>query len=278
MEIELGKLILFGKKNFIIKEEDPNYIKFIIYRYEGFRNNNSSLIIDFSLKYKSRELTYEEKDEIKQFLKDKNIINLEKQKINKVKEIEDMYFSLQTLLFYFYKENFELNDTIDKIISQLPDYIIICIQLKNMFHNFNNFCVDSFLSIFEFFEFLSFSQIRKNLNKEYKASINKDIQKNIYNYYLNNKNGIILAANNFIDALRKLISRNLSGKRSDNEVNENIKLKDYIIKEEFWNKDPTSDEQLNEAIEDIFKKFDINVGQCLSLFDCLNKDNKVIFT
>ena len=63
-----------------------------------------------------------------------------------------------------------------------------------------------------------------------------------------NKNGLILVSYNFIDAIRKLISRYLSGKRSENEIDEKKKLKDYITKEEFWDRDPTSDEQLNNAI------------------------------
>ena len=130
----------------------------------------------------------------------------------------------------------------------------------------------SILKIFEFFEYLCFTQIRNNLNIEYKANIDKNLQTEIYDYYLNNKNGLILVSYNFIDAIRKLISRNLSGKRSENEINENIKLKDYITKEEFWDRDPTSDEQLNNAIEDFFNKFDISVGQRLSLYDCLNKN------
>ena len=102
------------------------------------------------------------------------------------------------------------------------------------------------------------------------------MQDKIYNYYKNDNNGIILISNNFIDAIRKLISRYLSGKRSENEINENIKLKEYIVKEELWDRDPTSDEDLNNAIEDFFNKFEISVGQCLSLYDCLNKNNKNI--
>ena len=144
-----------------------------------------------------------------------------------------------------------------------------------MFDIYNHFCVDTILKIFEFFEYLCFSQIRNNLNIEYKAIIEKDIQKKIYDYYIKDKNGLILVSYNFIDAIRKLISRNLSGKRSENEINENIKLKDYITKEEFWDRDPTSDEQLNNAIEDFFNKFDISVGQSLSLYDCLNKNDNI---
>ena len=100
MEIELGKILLVGKKQFIIKEDDKNYLNFITYRFEGFRNNKSSIITEFNAKYKSRELTQQEKEDILRFLSVNNIINLETHKIRKTKELENIYFSLQTLIFY----------------------------------------------------------------------------------------------------------------------------------------------------------------------------------
>ena len=80
MEIELGKILLLDKKFFITKEDNSNYLKFIIYRYEGFRNNNSSIIIDFKLKYKERKLNKEEKDEINNYLIEKKIWILKNKK------------------------------------------------------------------------------------------------------------------------------------------------------------------------------------------------------
>ena len=54
-------------------------------------------------------------------------------------------------------------------------------------------------------------------------------------------------------------------------------MKKFIVKEELWNRDPNSDKDLNDALEDFFKQFDITVGQSLSLFNCHNKNNKTMF-
>ena len=54
-------------------------------------------------------------------------------------------------------------------------------------------------------------------------------------------------------------------------------MKDRIIMEELWGKDPTTDEQLNSAIEEFFKNFNIKIGECLSLFDCLNQDSQIMY-
>ena len=270
MEIELGKILLIGNKLFITKEEDSNYLNFITYRYEGFRSNKSSIIIEFNAKYKSRELTQQEKDEIIRYLNDKNIIDADSNRIRKRKELENIYFSLQTLLFYIFKENFELENSVNDIINQLPEFIFICKELKDFFNRYNYFCVDLMIKLFEYFEILCFDNIRQNLNEEYKQQINEEMRNLILNYILNNKDGRLLISKNFPEALRKLISRYLAGKRSDNEIDEKKELKYYIIQEDLWENDPSKDEELQKAIDLFFADFPLVVGQCLSLYDLLN--------
>ena len=80
-------------------------------------------------------------------MNDKKIINTKKNEIKKIKELENMYFSLQTLLFYIFKENFEISESINNIIYKLPDYVIICKELRDMFQEYNNFCVNCILKI-----------------------------------------------------------------------------------------------------------------------------------
>ena len=270
MEIELGKILLIGKKQFITKEEDKNYLNFVTYRFEGFRNNKSSIIIEFREKYESKELIQQEKDDILRYLNSQNIINISNMKIKKMKELENIYFSLQTLLFYIYKENFEIIKPINDIINELPEYICICEQLKNFFNIYQNFGINSILKIFENIESLCFEVIRQNLNEEYKKVIKNPFQNQIKNYINNNKNGIILIAKNFPDALRKLISRYLAGKRSDMEIDEKKELKYYVAQEDLWENDPSRDEQLQNALDEFFINFQLTVGQCLALYDLLH--------
>ena len=279
MEIELGKLFLFGKKKFITKEENRNnYLNFITYRFEGFRNNKSSIITEFNAKYQSKELSQHEKEEILRFLNSKNIINIDTHKIRKMKDLEDIYFSSQTLLFYIFKEDFKINKSINDIIVQLPEYIFICKELKNFFNIYQNFCVDSILKFFENIEVLCFGTIRQNLNEEYKNKIDLEMQNQIINYVSNNKNGIILISKNFSEAIRKLISRYLAGKRSENEINEEQELKLYIVvKEDLWDTDPSKDEELQKILEEFFGYFPLKVGQSLALYDLLNYDNKILY-
>ena len=66
----------------------------------------------------------------------------------------------------------------------------------------------------------------------------------------------------------------MSGKRSENEIDEKKELKLYIVKEELWDTDINNDENLNIAIDNFFNKFNINVGKSFDLFDCLTKAAK----
>ena len=278
MEIELGKIFIFGKKKFITKEDNGNnYLKFITYRFEGFRSNKSSIISEFNAKYKSRELPQHTKDDILRFLHKTNIINIDNHQIRKIKELENIYFSSQNLLFYIFKEDFPINKSISDIIVQLPEFIYICQELKNFFEINKNLCVDSILKFFENIEVLCFWTIRQNLNEEYKCKIDEKIQNQIINYVSNQKNGIILISKNFSEAIRKLISRYLAGKRSENEINEDQELKLYITKEDLWENDPSKDEELQKSLEEFFGHFPIKISQSLALYDLLNYDNKILY-
>ena len=99
----------------------------------------------------------------------------------------------------------------------------------------------------------------------------------IKSYFAIKKNGIILISKNFSEAIRKLISRYLAGKRCDNEIDEKKELKYYIIKEDLWENDPSKDEELQNALDEFFGIFPLKVGQCLALYDCLNYENKILF-
>ena len=165
--------------------------------------------------------------------------------------------------------------SINSIIHQLPEYIYICEEIKNIFSIYQYFCVDSILKLFEHIEILCFDTIKQNLNEEYKRSIDKKVQSSIRSYINTCKKGIILISKNFPDSLRKLISRYLVGKRSDMEIDEQKELKYYISQEDLWEEDPSRDEELQIALEEFFGYFQLTVGQCLSLYDLINNTNKI---
>ena len=262
IEEELGKLILLGIKKF-----RKNKIKFITYLFEGFRGENSSVLVDYNTKYEQRELNDDEKYILNKFAKehDSNKFN------------NDVFSSLQILMNEILKENYEKNYTINKVIESLPEYIILNQELKKMFENssqFGNqqiFSIDTLVPIFEYFEALCWKSIKNNILPDYQLKLPEETKNYVKEYFKNNKDNLI-NINNFTNALRKLISRALTGSREDIEIDPKIKLKLHIGKEEFWPKNMTEKDEFIKQIYDICKD-DLIIGNCLELFNSLSGDN-----
>ena len=230
IEEELGKLILPGLKKF-----KNDKITFIKYLYEGFRGENSSILIEYNNKYTQIELTEEEKSTINKLLKKNN---------NNNSFIKDIFSSLQILMNEILKENYGQNYLIYNIIEKMPHYIILNEELikviKNKYKNEEDeksFNVNSLVSIFEYLEDLNWNEIKKNIPSDYQIELDEEIKKYILNYFEKIKNEKKLITKiNFVSSLRKLISRFIAGTRLDIDIKEDAKLNLFIKREDLWDK------------------------------------------
>ena len=261
IEKELAKIILTGKKRFSVN------INFITYIYEGFRGINSCLLSSYNEKYKKRTLNeYEEKLLF-------NLINENKNN----KFYIDIYSSLQILMNSINKENYNPQMSLYKIIINLPPYIIINEELKNFltknkepYANENLFTINCLVSIFEIFEGLCWGEIKKNILEDYKITISEESKIKILNDFKNN-NRKIINKNNFTSALRKFISRYLSGARQEIDIKSDTDLFLYLIKSDLWNVKIDDEDNL---IDDMYslKTVEIIVGQTYDLYNILEGD------
>ena len=128
IELELGSILLPGLRKF---KDD---IRFVTYKYEGFRGNKSSIITNFNEKYPQKELNEKQIKYIEDFINkgDKKKNKLEKKIFDK-KDIKNMLFSLQLLIDYFQRENFDKYESICDLIKKLPKEINICDEIRLFF-------------------------------------------------------------------------------------------------------------------------------------------------
>ena len=113
----------------------------------------------------------------------------------------------------------------------------------------------------------------KNIQPDYQLKIPEKTKKNIIDYFEENKNNNkLINTNNLTTALRKLISRALTGSRQEIEINPKNKIKLYLGKEEFWQQQITEKEEFVNEINDICKD-DLIIGYCLDLYDSLGGDD-----
>ena len=269
IEEELGKIILPGIKKF-----KKDKIKFITYLFEGFRGENSSILMDYNAKYPKKNLTEEEEKKIKQL-----------SQLNRNDKFKNEIFSsLQILMNEIVKENYEPNYFIYKIIEGLPEYIILKPELKNMFkesYEYSQiekiFSINSLVSIFEFFEALCWKEIKeRNILEDYKLKVSDEAKKNIAQYFeINKDEQKLINQKNFTNALRKLISRSLAGSRQDIDIIPEANLLQYIKREDLWPSEFINDENSDNFTNEILMicKDNLIIGNCLDLYDYLEGDN-----
>ena len=252
IEEELGKILLSGKRKF--SEEQI----FVIYGFEGYHGNKSNIIKEFSDKYIQKPLNIQQK-----------------QKLTYLKELncKSVLFSLQLLIFYLQKENKNASEELRETIKKLPDYIELCEDCKNLPER-NNFTIANLIDIYEYIELISYEQIVDNINEFYKKEISEDEKQKITNYFesvKNNKNKII-TIEILSNAVRKFISRFLSGKREDTEYKEEEPLLLFIeYKEDIWDKNVFNNDKFNDEIEEMRESFEVHTSQSVEFYEFLNK-------
>ena len=274
IESELGKIILPGIKKFISKDEDEP-IKFVIYLYETFRSSRSSIITNYNKKYPSRELSNEEQ---------KNLYNFINENKNKSQNfIKDILVSCQILIDFIQKENFNENELILNVIKKLPKYI----EIDGLFIEFflkhgeskdkqNNdkvmFSINKLINIYNLIELICWNQFKDNLNDQYKMHLKDDIKKSI-NEYLDKSitENNIIKKQDIANAVRRLISRYLSGKRGDTDISEYKQLYDYIQRADLWRADLPNNENF---INELYTIFDGIKKVANIIIQCNQEDNK----
>ena len=267
IEQELGRLILPGIKKF-----KKDKIKFVTYLYEAFKDNNNNILTMFNKKFKQRKLNEEEEKRIEE------LSRYEKS----TKFHNEIFSSLQILMNEIKKENYDSNTLIYTIINNLPDYIILNKELKNMFKETYEyfmeeimFSIDSLVSIFEYFEAICWEEIKKNINKNYQLKMTEKTKKYFEDYFKFNKDkNKLINVKNFTMALRKLISRSLTGIENNSEIDPKSGLYIYIFKIDLWPNEFKNDNNINIFYKEIdfLRRDNIIIGNCFDLYMHLNGD------
>ena len=266
IEEELGKIILPGLKKF-----KTDKINFITYLFEGFRGGNSTILVDYNTKYIQRELSDEEKLSLYNLLEGNNNSQF----------YNDVFASLQILMNEIVKQNYDQEHFIYKIIENLPNYIILNENLKNLFKTKYEyadpkqkiFTINSLVSIFEYFESLCWNEIKNNIPPDYKLVLADEPKKFILDYFEKIKNEEkVINVKNFTTALRRLISRSLAGSRQEADIKLDSALKLYIFRADLWPLGFIDNDAFEMQIFEICRD-DILIGNCYDLYNILEGDN-----
>ena len=274
IEEELGKKILPGLKKF-----NNDRIKFVTYLYEAFRGNKSSALLDYNNKYNPIDLDDNEKKSLSDLLEENN----------NTRFYNDVFSSLQILMNEIIKENYPQNYLLYKVIESKPNYIILNSHLVDFlnkeyeYYEGQSFTVQKLMGIFDYFEALCWKEIEKKVPLDYQLELEEEFKNYLKSYFDKNiSEKKIINKENLTSALRKLLSRYISGSKQESEIKNDSKLKYYIKREDLWNKKTFEADGFDNDLDEIFKTVfikennkdkEIEVGQSKSLYTFLDGDN-----
>ena len=139
-------------------------------------------------------------------------------------------------------------------------------------NDFKMFSINTLINIYNLIESICWNQFKDNLNNQYKLHLKDEVKKAIKDYLENSiKENYLIKKQDIANATRRLISRYLSGKRSDSDIGEYKKLFDYIQRADLWRADLPDNENFSNELYDIFAG--INEVSKVDI-ECNEEDNK----
>ena len=258
IEKNLGEIFLPGK----IKFNGHENLKFVTYCFEGFRGNKSSVLSEFSQKYKLKNLSIENKQLIYDSIKDK--LQKENQDLPKI------LFSIQLLIYFLTKERKKESDEINLLIEELPEYVTLSKECIKFFEK-QKLKIEELYDVYSYIELLCFKPIVNNLKDYYKKKIDVKKKEKILKLFDRKKLKIITKMN-LASACRKLISRYLVSTREDIDYNEKNKLILYLDREEMWTGELWKNEEIIKKDLEILSKEEIILGESYELYNILGGD------
>ena len=261
IEEELGKLILPEKCLF----EDEDHLNFMIFWGEAFRGGQSSTLTKLYEKYPQVDLDEEERKKIYKDI----------QKLYEDKEFDSRKFfgSMQLLIYYLGNNNFPLNKYLNSILDEKPDYLKLDEHCISFFKD-NNFNLNKIMNIFFYSEHLSFKELKNMLQPEYKKLIDERVIIDIKKQLEIKDNNEIILWKDLAAAVRRFISRYLVGIRQDTDINENMELAIQLSRIDLWDEKIGKLQNLEELIANKISKFKIKVGEALSFYNIIGKEDE----
>ena len=176
------------------------------------------------------------------------------------------------MIYYIQEENFSNEYTISDVINKMPKFIHLEEIEQLIKNNKKLFTVNSFIDLYNKFEHLCWDEIKGNINEQYKKPLTEQEKKNLEKYF-NNPNGECLINKlNLSTALRRYISKYLSGLIEEIIIKDDRDLLEELKKPELWDYSFAINPLFEKEIEIMKKCFKVTVGHAMDLYNVLGGD------
>ena len=262
IEEELAKLILPGKCLF----DKENNLNFVAYLGEGFNKGKSDILNKFYSKYTQNELDKNDKTKIINYIKTHP-------QFGDNYDFKPFFDSMQLIIFYLINNSFNNHEEIKNILMGAPTYLRINEDCSEFLRDEDNdFKVDKIMNLFLLFEHLCFNDLCLDLPDTYKVQINEETQKKIEE--LKNKFDENLTIKEFGAALRRFISRYLTGKKQKSDISPKNSMIIYLNKTNLWDEKRAKLDNLGEIISNLLIDLNLNVEQSFEFYNLIKEKDE----
>ena len=261
IEEELGKLILPEKCLF----ENEDNLNFVIFWGEGFRGGQSDTILKFYEKYPQVDLKEDEREKIysdfRKFYQNKNY------------DFKNFFGSMQLLMFFLVNNTFSPDTDLNHILKNKPEYLNLDDKFVKFFDDYD-FKIKQFMDIFFYAEHLSFQELIKTLQPEYKKEIDKKVIEDIKKKFQIKVENDELPWKELAAAIRRFISRYLVGERQTTDIDESLELALQLTRRDLWGEIFGKLENFESLIYGKINEFKLKVGQAFNLYEIIGEEDK----
>ena len=244
-------------------------ISFVTYRFEGYRGQNTDILTNYIEKYNpQRKLNLEELSAIFNYIEDYKDI-----------KHSEFLFDIQKLINYIQEENYNNEQNIKDIIKQIPPIIhlekisqFINDYTKGGGDNKKLFTVNSLIDFYNLFEHLCWDEIKANINNEFKKTLEDEKKYEIRQYFDDLNPNCIINKLNLSTAIRRFISKYLSGLTNDNDKSEKNLLIPELSRADLWDYSFVDHPYFQKEMEKINNKLKITIGYAMDLYEVLGGD------
>ena len=128
------------------------------------------------------------------------------------------------------------------------------------------------MGIFFYVEHLSFKELSKTLQPEYKKEIDQKIAETIKKNLEDKKENEKIPWKELAAAVRRLISRYLTGEMQTTDINENLELVSQLYRTDLWEEKLGKLDDLEELITEKIKQFKLTVGQAFNFYENMRNE------
>ena len=191
----------------------------------------------------------------------------------------EFLFDIQKLINYIQEENYNNEQNIKDIIKQIPPIIhlekisqFINDYTKEGGDNKKLFTVNSLIDFYNLFEHLCWDEIKANINNEFKKTLEDEKKYEIRKYFDDLNPNCIINKLNLSTAIRRFISKYLSGLTNDNDKSEKNLLIPELSRADLWDYSFVDHPYFQKEMEKINNKLKITIGYAMDLYEVLGGD------